>query len=157
VTYANDPNWYFTDAAVNKTLDLVKYLMKTYNIDADHVIRHFDVTGKYCPGIVGWNSATGDESKWKAFKARISNTIEPIPTEEEEEVTQDQFNKMMDAWIAEQAKKDPGSWSAESRAWAEKNGFVSGDANGNKMYKKVLTREELIAVLYRALHRNIID
>jgi hypothetical protein len=37
------------------------------------------------------------------------------------------------------------------------NGFVSGDANGQKMYKKVLTREEMIAVLYRALHRNIVD
>jgi hypothetical protein len=72
-------------------------------------------------------------------------------------VTQEQFNKMMNNWITEQAKKDPSAWSAESREWAERNGFVSGDANGQKMYKKVLTREEMIAVLYRALHRNIVD
>ena len=160
VTYANDPNWYFTDAAVNKTLDLVKYLMKTYNIDADHVIRHFDVTGKYCPGIIGWNSATGNETKWKNFKAALKGTsTQPVAPniEEEEEVTQEQFNKMMNNWIAEQAKKDPSAWSAESREWAERNGFVSGDADGKKMYKKVLTREEVIAVLYRALHRNIVD
>ena len=36
-------------------------------------------------------------------------------------------------------------------------GLVNGDSSGNKMYKKVITREEFIAVLYRALHRNIID
>ena len=160
VTYANDANWYFTDAAINQTTILVKYLMKTYNIDADHVIRHFDVTGKYCPGIVGWNSATGNETKWKNFKANLKeNSIQPVApkVEEEEEVTQEQFNTMMNNWIAEQAKKDPSSWSAESREWAERNGLVSGSTNGQKMYKKVLTREEMIAVLYRALHRNIVN
>lgn len=160
VTYANDANWYFTNAAINQTIILVKYLMKTYNIDADHVIRHFDVTGKYCPGIVGWNSATGNETKWKNFKANLKeNSIQPVApkVEEEEEVTQEQFNTMMNNWIAEQAKKDPSSWSAESREWAERNGLVSGSTNGQKMYKKVLTREEMIAVLYRALHRNIVD
>lgn len=64
---------------------------------------------------------------------------------------------MMNAWIAEQAKKTPGDWSNDARVWAEKNGFINGDANGNKMYKKFLTREEFAAVLYRALHRNIVD
>ena len=72
-------------------------------------------------------------------------------------MTQEQFNKMMDVWVAEQAKKAPSSWSADAREWAERNKLVSGDENGNKMYKKVLNREELITVLYRALHRNFID
>ena len=60
-------------------------------------------------------------------------------------------------WIAEQAKKAPGDWSADAREWGEKNGLITGDTAGNKMYKKMLTREEFIAVLYRALHRNIIE
>ena len=77
--------------------------------------------------------------------------------EEEEEMTQEQFNTMMNNWIAEQAKKAPGDWSADARAWGEKNGLITGDTSGNKMYKKMLTREEFIAVLYRALHRNIIE
>jgi hypothetical protein len=81
----------------------------------------------------------------------------PKPKEEEEEMTQEQFNTMMNNWIAEQAKKAPGDWSADARAWGEKNGLISGDTSGNKMYKKMLTREEFIAVLYRALHRNIIE
>ena len=72
-------------------------------------------------------------------------------------MTQEQFNTMMNNWIAEQAKKDPSTWSADAREWGERNGFINGDTNGNKMYKKMLTREEFITVLYRALHRNIID
>ena len=72
-------------------------------------------------------------------------------------MTQEQFNIMMNNWIAEQAKKDPGDWSADARAWGEKNGLINGDTTGKKMYKKFLTREEFIAVLYRALHRNFID
>ena len=80
-----------------------------------------------------------------------------IIDEEEEEVTQEQFNKMMDTWIAEQAKKEPGAWSADAREWAERNGLINGNEQGQKMYKKILTREEFAAVLYRALHRNIVD
>ena len=77
--------------------------------------------------------------------------------EEDEDMTEEKFNEMMNAWIAEQAKKAPGDWSNDARVWAEKNGFINGDTDGNKMYKKFLTREEFATVLYRALHRNIID
>ena len=77
--------------------------------------------------------------------------------EEEEEMTQEQFNTMMNNWIAEQADKDANTWSEDARTWAEKNGLVNGDEKGRKMYKKILTREELVTVLYRALHRNILD
>ncbi len=43
--------------------------METYNIDVDHVIRHFDVTGKKC---IGWNGWWGsDSSKWNHFKSML--------------------------------------------------------------------------------------
>lgn len=88
----------------------------------------------------------------------IANRVNAILNgKEEEEMTQEQFNQMMNNWIAEQANLDPSSWSAEYRTWAEKNGLVSGDDKGRKMYKKYITREELVTVLYRALHRNIVD
>lgn len=77
--------------------------------------------------------------------------------EDEEEMTQEQFNIMMNNWLAEQAMKQPATWSADARNWGEKNGLINGDEKGNKMYQKFLTREEFIAVLYRALHRNFID
>lgn len=67
----NDPGFYFTDAVLKLTINLVKNLMLTYNIDTDHVIRHYDVTGQKCPGVIGWNEDSGDVSKWSEFKKSI--------------------------------------------------------------------------------------
>lgn len=77
---ANSLKWSFTNAAVDRAVELTKYLMQTYGIDADHVIRHYDVTGKPCPGIIGWNADSKDESKWKAFKARLSGNSSTTTT-----------------------------------------------------------------------------
>lgn len=79
-TPANSPNWSYTDAVISKTVELVQHLMQVYNIPVDRVIRHYDVSGKLCPGIIGWNADSGDESKWKAFKARLTNTSSPTVT-----------------------------------------------------------------------------
>lgn len=71
MTEANDPAWGYTDAVLERAASLIRYLMKEYHIDIDHVIRHYDVNGKPCPGIIGWNADTGDESRWEAFKKRL--------------------------------------------------------------------------------------
>jgi N-acetylmuramoyl-L-alanine amidase CwlA len=62
ITYANDTNFYFTEATLNLAVEFTKYLMSKYSIDVNHIVRHYDVTGKLCPGIVGWNLDSGDES-----------------------------------------------------------------------------------------------
>lgn len=57
-TNAKIPNhggWYFTDASLNNALKLVRYLMKEYNIPKENVVRHYDISGKLCPGIIGFN------------------------------------------------------------------------------------------------------
>ena len=46
-------------ATIQNALTLTHKLMKKYNIDKAHVIRHFDVTGKPCPAY--WV----DDKKWK--------------------------------------------------------------------------------------------
>ena len=47
----------------------IKGLMYKYHIPVERVVRHFDVSGKKCPGWVGWS---GDDSKdWFRFKARF--------------------------------------------------------------------------------------
>ncbi|MEG1633788.1 MAG: N-acetylmuramoyl-L-alanine amidase [Oscillospiraceae bacterium] len=66
-----------------------------------------------------------------------------------EEMTQEKFNIMADSWLRELAKLEPSDWSAEARAWAEKNGLVRGDGNGCRQYKKLMTREEFVTVAYR--------
>ncbi|MED9815739.1 N-acetylmuramoyl-L-alanine amidase [Anaerostipes sp.] len=49
---------------------LVTYYMKKYNIDADHVIRHWDVNGKDCPDPwIGKNN-----KGWNKFKSDIAGT-----------------------------------------------------------------------------------
>jgi N-acetylmuramoyl-L-alanine amidase CwlA len=50
--------------------------MAQYNIDINHVVRHYDVTGKLCPGIIGWNLDSGSEKEWTSFKNRLSETAE---------------------------------------------------------------------------------
>ena len=71
--YPNTKNWYFTDAALNNAAELARYLMDTYNIPDNHLIRHYDVNQKLCPGIIGWNKESGSEAKWIAFRDRVLN------------------------------------------------------------------------------------
>lgn len=72
MTAANDTHYYFTDKAVANAVELVKTLMNTYEIPAERVIRHYDVNGKPCPGIIGWNADSGSEEKWQAFKQSLT-------------------------------------------------------------------------------------
>lgn len=80
----NHEGWYFSDETLNNAVILAKLIMQAYNIDIDHVIRHYDVTGKMCPGLVGWNKGklydpktaktTGkfnNEDEWIEFKNRL--------------------------------------------------------------------------------------
>ena len=66
---ATDKDWYFEWATVQSAIELTKYLMQKYNIPADHVIRHYDVTGKICPNPYVYNTGT---YTWDAFKKAIS-------------------------------------------------------------------------------------
>lgn len=74
----------------------------------------------------------------------------PFNKKEEEEMSQEQFNKLMDNYLKDLTKKEPGSWSAEQRKWAEDNGIINGAEVNGKMeyqYKKLVTKEEVITML----------
>lgn len=64
-------------------------------------------------------------------------------------MTQEQFNKMADAWVAGLAKKDAADWAKSALVWGKENGLMSGDDKGNLMPKKPITREEFMAVMNR--------
>lgn len=85
VTNPNDANWYFTDAVIDNCVELTKKLMEEYDIKPDHVIRHYDINGKLCPGIIGWNEDTNDISKWQDFIVRVSSVPEETVIEEPKE------------------------------------------------------------------------
>lgn len=63
-----DANWYFEDATVESAIELTKELMAKYNIPADHVLRHYDITGKICPAPYVYN--TGKHT-WDQFQEAI--------------------------------------------------------------------------------------
>lgn len=81
---ANHHGWSFSEATIDNAVKLAKIIMKKYNIPPERVIRHYDVTGKYCPGVPGWNDEplydtsgkyTGQRNgsdKWIEFKKRIA-------------------------------------------------------------------------------------
>lgn len=52
---ANHAGWTFTAAALDNARKLIRYLMKKYNVPKANVVRHYDVSGKLCPGVIGWN------------------------------------------------------------------------------------------------------
>ena len=65
-----DGTIYPTQATINNALTLTKSLMQKYSIDVDHVIRHFDVTGKHCPAY--WM----DDGKWKSeFLSKLGSSV----------------------------------------------------------------------------------
>ena len=78
VASANDSTWYFTDATLRNAAELIRLLMDECGIGIDHVIRHYDVTGKLCPGVVGWNADSGSEGEWARFKAMLSGSVDAV-------------------------------------------------------------------------------
>jgi N-acetylmuramoyl-L-alanine amidase len=70
----NHEGWYFTEESLENAIKLTKILMKKFNIDIDHVVRHYDISGKVCPGLLHWNNAKGnDSSEWLKFKKRLTD------------------------------------------------------------------------------------
>lgn len=64
-----DGTVYPSTATIENALDLVRNLMKQYNIPVSNVIRHYDVNGKLCPAY--WV----DNNKWESeFHSKISST-----------------------------------------------------------------------------------
>lgn len=142
---ASDTDWYFHEETMKNLIDLTKMLMEKYNIPIENVVRHYDVTSKWCPRpfmgdeINTYYQKTGNEM-WLDFKAQLGG---------DEEMTTEDFKIMMDTYLANREQEEPSTWSAEEREWAENIGFIKGDETGAKHYKSFATREELITFFYR--------
>ena len=62
--------YYIKEEVINKTIELVNYLMKKYNIPKENVIRHYDVTHKACP-----EPFVRDVAQWNAFRAKLGVNV----------------------------------------------------------------------------------
>jgi len=81
-TSAQSPNhegWSLSPQAVELARRLVRHLMSLYGIPKERVVRHYDISGKLCPGVPGWNdgpkydtkgrqtASKSDSKQWLAF------------------------------------------------------------------------------------------
>lgn len=63
------------DVALQKTKELIEYLMKKYNISKENVIRHYDASRKNCPASMSANNW----AKWHEFYNNIGKKNEVKP------------------------------------------------------------------------------
>lgn len=90
-------------------------------------------------------------------KAEVDGYFAQFTTTDEQEerpMTQQQFNEMMDSYLAQRAAAQPSDWSLDARRWAEQQGIIQGDGKGNYRYQSPCTREEVITFLYRAVEKE---
>ena len=71
---------------------------------------------------------------------------------EDEDMDQEKFNQMMDHYLAERGALPDAGWGAEweqAKEWAEAEGIIKGDGDGNRMYQAFTTRQQMVMFLYR--------
>ena len=170
---ATDPNDQYYNSryrskfekAQKNAADLTAYLLHElgWGLDLSRVTKHADYCDKWCPhrtlNDYGWDYFLNlVKESYNTMYPPQKPTITPdddyivIPEEEEENMTQADFNKFMDAYLAELAKKDGSSWSKTARNYCIQKGYFKGDENGNYKWKSHLTREEMAQLLYNLDH-----
>lgn len=92
--------------SIRRAAELTRWLMKEYGIDAEHVIRHYDVTGKDCPAPMVQNPELWDEF------------LDMLREQEEETVK-----------IYKYVPEMPG-WAQGTFARLVQSGYIAKDANG---------------------------
>lgn len=105
------------------------------------------------PGVVANGGAVRDKSYTLNY-SKIGGYGRPRYelVQEEEEMTQEQFNKMMDQYLKD-LEKQPVTWEQGALLWAQANGIMNGDETGNLMPKRFITRGEIATVLQRLFNK----
>lgn len=118
--------YYLKTDAIKNAIVLTRELMPQYNIDPNHVLRHYDVTGKKCPAPM-----VDNPEQWANFKKRL------------------EVNSMAKDGNA------PDPWAKKYVDWAKKEGLLIGDDKGNLNLHDNLTRQQM-CVFMKKLHDKII-
>ena len=69
-SYKDNSGYHISGATQSKAIELLVALMKKYDIDLNHMLRHYDVTHKSCP------APFIEESIWRNFKERVAAAME---------------------------------------------------------------------------------
>lgn len=138
--------WYFTTETQESIIYLVSKLMDEYGIGIDHVIRHYDVTGKICPNPYVKNNNLKTSWTWDQFKARLAEyrrsggytTGSSAPTTPSEET---KYYRVRKAWA--DASSQLGAYAILDNAKAScPAGYAVFDWNGKEVYRPKEKAEE---------------
>ena len=108
-----DGSYYIKPETVANAAALAKDIMQRYGIDTDHVLRHYDVTGKRCP--MPW---VDDPAQWAAFKDML--TPKNTTTDEEDEDDMVRYNTI----------DDVPDWAQDTVRMLMDAGALQGDEHG---------------------------
>ena len=129
-------------ATMKRTAAFVSELMVKYGVPLENVLRHYDVTGKRCPAP--W---VDDPGQWAEFKSML---------EDNDMLTQEQFNQMADAYFAQKDQEEADNWAKPYiKAAVEAGAFTNTWTADNPEIaapKGFPTRQEL-AVVVAALRK----
>lgn len=138
--------------------------------DDDHIGVVIDVIGDQITDIEGNTSGSCNASNggcvWKKVRFKDDDWVKGychidwniLKKEEDDDMTQEQFNEMFAKAMEDYRKKlqdnDAGSYSADSREWAISSGLIKGsdplpDGSPNYMWEDFMTREQFVTVLNR--------
>ena len=128
------------EAVRARTAAFVRQKMAEYGIDVDHVLTHYLVTWKRCPAP--W---VDNPSEWETFKAMLEG--------DDGEVTQEQFDVMMDNWLARKAEEPADSWAKPYIQEAIDAGAMTDVGGTIERPQGFITRQEM-AVVAAALSKK---
>ena len=107
--------------------------MQRYGIDTDHVLRHYDVTGKRCP--MPW---VDDPAQWAAFKDML--TPKNTTTDEEDEDDMVRYNTI----------EEVPSWAQDTVRALVDAGALGGVGGGNLDLSMDMIRGLVVGAKYAA-------
>ena len=108
----DDGSYYIKPETVANAAALAREIMQRYGIDTDHVLRHYDVTGKRCP--MPW---VDDPAQWTAFKDMLTQKNTTTVEEDDDMV---RYSKIEDV---------PG-WAQDTVRALMDAGALQGDEHG---------------------------
>ena len=128
-----DGSYYIKPETVANAAALAKDIMQRYGIDTDHVLRHYDVTGKRCP--MPW---VDDPTQWDAFKASLA----PEENTDEEDDDMVRYSKI----------EDVPDWAQDTVRALMDAGALKGDEHGCIDLSRDMVRGMVIGKRYAAAH-----
>ena len=127
-----DGSYYIKPETVANAAALAKDIMQRYGIDTDHVLRHYDVTGKHCP--MPW---VDDPVQWDAFKASLAPEEN---TDEEDEDDMVRYNTI----------EEVPSWAQDTVRALVDAGALGGVGGGNLDLSMDMIRGLVVGTKYAA-------